>query len=65
MRRLLLPLCFAAAALAPSLAFADVAPSRGGCSRCSVDDEGGAELGLASVALVAMIASAAALRRRR
>ena len=63
MRRSLLPLCFAALAFTPNLAFADLAPT-GGCNRCGVDDSQ-SDLGLAAVAFVGMVAGASLIRRRR
>lgn len=64
MRRLLPSLCLSLVVLAPSVAFADVAPFGRGCNRCSVDD-GGADVGLAAVSFLGMVAGAALLRRRR
>jgi MYXO-CTERM domain-containing protein len=59
MSRLLPVLVLSFGLLAPTLALADIPPSRG-CSRCSVDDEG--TVGLAALAL---IGAAAAVRLRR
>lgn len=63
MRRLLPSLCLSLIVLAPSVAFADLAPTRG-CNRCSVDDEQ-SDLGLMALAFAGMVAGGALLKRRR